>query len=124
MENNMKRLIALLLGIVLLLTAVSVLAEEEMDDLNKIAQIVEVEYLQPMNDGEDAKPEVLEKCLEMLKDAKGGPKKKPLELYCQVLLAIERGDFGEAGQTMFVLNRNSMKKIFDEEYIQKTAAKA
>lgn len=61
MENNMKRLIALLLGIVLLLTAVSVLAEEEMDDLNKIAQIVEVEYLQPMNDGEDAKPEVLEK---------------------------------------------------------------
>ena len=37
----MKRLIALLLGIVLLLTAVPALAEEEMDELNKIARKVE-----------------------------------------------------------------------------------
>ena len=89
----MKRLIALLLGIVLLLTAVPALADEETDDLNEIARKVEEEYLLPLSEGEGAKTEVLEVCLEMLKDAKGGPKKKPLELYCQVLLAIEKGDF-------------------------------
>lgn len=85
----MKRLIALLLGIVLLLTAVPALADEETDDLNEIARKVEEEYLLPLSEGEGAKTEVLEVCLEMLKDAKGGPKKKPLELYCRVLLAIE-----------------------------------
>ena len=71
----MKRLIALLLGIVLLLTAVPALAEEEMDELNKIARKVEEEYLLPLNEGEGAKVEVLETCLKMLKDAQGGPKK-------------------------------------------------
>ena len=89
----MKRLIALLLGIVLLLTAVPALADEETDDLNEIARKVEEEYLLPLSEGEGAKTEVLEVCLEMLKDAKGGPKKKPLELYCRVLLAIENGEF-------------------------------
>ena len=71
----MKRLIALLLGIVLLLTAVPALADEETDDLNEIARKVEEEYLLPLSEGEGAKTEVLEVCLEMLKDAKGGRRK-------------------------------------------------
>ena len=74
-KPHMKRLIALLLGIVLLLTAVPALADEETDDLNEIARKVEEEYLLPLSEGEGAKTEVLEVCLEMLKDAKGGPKK-------------------------------------------------
>ena len=45
----MKRLIALLLGIVLLLTAVPALADEETDDLNEIARKVEEEYLLPLS---------------------------------------------------------------------------
>lgn len=88
----MKRILALLLGIVLLMAAVPAvpaLADEETDDLNEIARKVEEEYLLPLSEGKGAKTEVLEVCLEMLKDAKGGPKKKPLELYCRVLLAIE-----------------------------------
>ncbi len=47
----MKRLIALLLGIVLLLTAVPALADEETDDLNEIARKVEEEYLLPLSEG-------------------------------------------------------------------------
>ena len=120
----MKRLIALLLGIVLLLTAVPALAEEEMDELNKIARKVEEEYLLPLNEGEDAKPEVLKVCLKLLKDAKGGPKKKPLELYCQVLLAIEKGDFDDANYTMFVLSQGSMKKTFNQEFIEKSGGES
>ena len=120
----MKRLIALLLGIMLLLTAMPALAEEEMDELNKIARKVEEEYLLPMNDGEGAKPEVLKVCLELLKDAKGGPKKKPLELYCQVLLAIEKGDFDDANYTMFVLSQGSMKKTFNQEFIEKSGGES
>ena len=123
----MKRLIALLLGIVLLLTAVPAvptLADEEADNLNKIAQMVEEEYLLPMYNGEDAKKEVLERCLKMLKDEKGGPKKKPLELYCQVLLYIENNQFDQANQTMFVLNQTAMKKTFDEEFIEKSGGES
>ena len=120
----MKRLIALLLGIVLLLTAVPALADEEADNLNKIAQMVEEEYLLPMYNGEDAKKEVLERCLEMLKEEKGGPKKKPLELYCQVLLYIENNQFDQANQTMFVLNQTAMKKTFNEEFIEKSGGES
>ena len=120
----MKRLIALLLGIVLLLTAVPALADEETDDLNEIARKVEEEYLLPLSEGEGAKTEVLEVCLEMLKDAKGGPKKKPLELYCQVLLAIEKGDFDDANYTMFVLSQGSMKKTFNQEFIEKSGGES
>ena len=58
----MKRLIALLLGIVLLLTAVPALADEETDDLNEIARKVEEEYLLPLSEGKGAKTEVLEVC--------------------------------------------------------------
>ena len=120
----MKRMVALLLGIALLLTTVPALAEEEMDELNKIARKVEEEYLLPLNEGEDAKPEVLKVCLELLKDAKGGPKKKPLELYCQVLLAIEKGDFDDANYTMFVLSQGSMKKTFNQEFIEKSGGES
>ena len=120
----MKRIITLLLGIVLLLTAVPALAEEEMDELNKIARKVEEEYLLPLSEDEGAKTEVLEVCLEMLKDAKGGPKKKPLELYCQVLLAIEKGDFDDANYTMFVLSQGSMKKTFNQEFIEKSGGES
>ena len=116
----MKRLIALLLGIVLLLTAVPALADEETDDLNEIARKVEEEYLLPLSEGEGAKTEVLEVCLEMLKDAKGGPKKKPLELYCRVLLAIENGEFEDAKHTMYVLNSKSMKDTFDKAFVEKS----
>ena len=116
----MKRFIALLLGIVLLLTAVPALADEETDDLNEIARKVEEEYLLPLSEGEGAKTEVLEVCLEMLKDAKGGPKKKPLELYCRVLLAIENGEFEDAKHTMYVLNSKSMKDTFDKAFVEKS----
>ena len=116
----MRRLIALLLGIVLLLTAVPALADEETDDLNEIARKVEEEYLLPLSEGKGAKTEVLEVCLEMLKDAKGGPKKKPLELYCRVLLAIENGEFEDAKHTMYVLNSKSMKDTFDKAFVEKS----
>lgn len=119
----MKRILALLLGIVLLMAAVPAvpaLADGEMDQLKEIATKVETEYLQPMSEGKDARPEVLETCLEILENAQGGPKKKPLELYCQVLLAIERGDFDDANYTMFVLSQGSMKKTFDKEFIEKS----
>ena len=120
----MKRILALLLGIVLLMATVPALADEETDDLNEIARKVEEEYLLPLSEGEGAKTEVLEVCLEMLKDAKGGPKKKPLELYCQVLLAIEKGDFDDANYTMFVLSQGSMKKTFNQEFIEKSGGES
>ena len=120
----MKRMVALLMGIALLLTAVPALADEETDDLNEIARKVEEEYLLPLSEDEGAKTEVLEVCLEMLKDAKGGPKKKPLELYCQVLLAIEKGDFDDANYTMFVLSQGSMKKTFNQEFIEKSGGES
>ena len=119
----MKRILALLLGIVLLMAAVPAvpaLADEETDDLNEIARKVEEEYLLPLSEGKGAKTEVLEVCLEMLKDAKGGPKKKPLELYCRVLLAIENGEFEDAKHTMYVLNSKSMKDTFDKAFVEKS----
>ena len=52
----MKRILALLLGIVLLMATVPALADEETDDLNEIARKVEEEYLLPLSEGEGAHP--------------------------------------------------------------------
>ena len=70
----MKRMVALLLGIALLL--MSVAAAD--DDLNEIAARVE-NYLEDMTD--DAGTQTLEECLELLKNVGNGPSKKALEIY-------------------------------------------
>ena len=77
----MKRMVALLLGIALLL--MSVAAAD--DDLNEIAARVEY-YLEDMTD--DAGTQTLEECLELLKNVGNGPSKKALEILFQKIVKI------------------------------------
>lgn len=108
----MKRMVALLLGIVLLL--MSVAAAD--DDLNEIAARVE-NYLEDMTD--DAGTQTLEECLELLKNVGNGPSKKALEIYCKILLNIAKENFDDANQSMYTLTL--LKKNFEEEFIEHSA---
>lgn len=108
----MKRMVALLLGIVLLL--MSVAAAD--DDLNEIAARVE-NYLEDMTD--DAGVQTLEECLELLKNVGNGPSKKALEIYCKILLNIAKENFDDANQSMYTLTL--LKKNFEEEFIEHSA---
>lgn len=108
----MKRMVALLLGIALLL--MSVAAAD--DDLNEIAARVE-NYLEDMTD--DAGVQTLEECLELLKNVGNGPSKKALEIYCKILLNIAKENFDDANQSMYTLTL--LKKNFEEEFIEHSA---
>lgn len=108
----MKRMVALLLGIALLL--MSVAAAD--DDLNEIAARVE-NYLEDMTD--DAGTQTLEECLELLKNVGNGPSKKALEIYCKILLNIAKENFDDANQSMYTLTL--LKKNFEEEFIEHSA---
>lgn len=108
----MKRMVALLLGIALLL--MSVAAAD--DDLNEIAARVE-NYLEDMTD--DAGTQTLEECLELLKNVGNGPSKKALEIYCKILLNIAKKNFDDANQSMYTLTL--LKKNFEEEFIEHSA---
>ena len=108
----MKRMVALLLGIALLL--MSVAAAD--DDLNEIAARVE-NYLEDMTD--DAGVQTLEECLELLKNVGNGPSKKALEIYCRILLNIAKENFDDANQSMYTLTL--LKKNFEEEFIEHSA---
>lgn len=108
----MKRMVALLMGIALLL--MSVAAAD--DDLNEIAARVE-NYLEDMTD--DAGVQTLEECLELLKNVGNGPSKKALEIYCKILLNIAKENFDDANQSMYTLTL--LKKNFEEEFIEHSA---
>ena len=103
----MKRIIALLLGIVLLTSVAA--ADNEL-----YAIVAEVEnYLANMEDGIDTA--TLETCLERLENMGNKPLNKTLEIYCKILLNIEQENFDAANQGMYALTL--LKEQFDEAFI-------
>lgn len=110
----MKRIMAMLLAILLLFSGVA-MAD---DDLNAIVQQLEGYLDDLMNsEGNRVSTTKLEKCVELLKKTKNR-NKKPLELYCSVLLSIERNQFDSANDDMFVLRNESMTKAFEENFVR------
>ncbi len=110
----MKRIVAMLLALLMLLGGVA-MADE---DLNAIVQRLEG-YLDTLreSEGNGVDTTALEECMVLLKETKNR-KKKPLELYCSVLLSIERNQFDEANGNMFVLRKESMSKPFEEDFVE------
>ena len=110
----MKRFVAMLLALLMLLGGVA-MADE---DLNAIVQRLEG-YLDTLreSEGNGVDTTALEECMVLLKETKNR-KKKPLELYCSVLLSIERNQFDEANGNMFVLRKESMSKPFEEDFVE------
>jgi len=110
----MKRFVAMLLALLMILGGVG-MAE---DDLNAIVQRLEG-YLDTLreSEGNGVDTTALEECMVLLKETKNR-KKKPLELYCSVLLSIERNQFDEANGNMFVLRKESMSKPFEEDFVE------
>ena len=110
----MKRIVAMLLALLMLLGGVA-MAD---DDLNAIVQRLEG-YLDTLreSEGNGVDTTALEECMVLLKETKNR-KKKPLELYCSVLLSIERNQFDEANGNMFVLRKESMSKPFEEDFVE------
>lgn len=110
----MKRIMAMLLALLLLFSGVG-MAEEE---LNVVVKQLE-EYLDDLmnSEGSGVDTTKLETCVELLKETKNR-KKKPLELYCAVLLSIERNQFDSADDDMFVLRNESVTKAFEENFVR------
>ena len=110
----MKRFVAMLLALLMLFGGVG-MADE---DLNAIVQRLEG-YLDTLreSEGNGVDTTALEECMVLLKETKNR-KKKPLELYCSVLLSIERNQFDEANGNMFVLRKESMSKPFEEDFVE------
>ena len=110
----MKRFVAMLLALLMLLGGEGT-AEE---DMNAIVQRLEG-YLDTLreSEGNGVDTTALEECMVLLKETKNR-KKKPLELYCSVLLSIERNQFDEANGNMFVLRKESMSKPFEEDFVE------
>ena len=102
----MKQLVAMLLALLLLFSG-AVMADE---DLNAIVPRLE-EYLDDLTDskGNGVDATKLEECVKFLEETKSR-NKKSLELYCSVLLSIEKNQFTNANGDMFVLRRESMAK--------------
>ena len=107
----MKRILALLLGIVLLMAAVPAvpaLADEELSsELKEIQGLLE-EYIGNMDSVKDEaeitqNTNILRDCLAKLENTSGGPAKKAIEVYCNVLLKIESQEFVDARQNMRAL---------------------
>ena len=110
----MKRIMAMLLALLLLFGG----AAMADDDLNAIVQQLEGYLDDLMNsEGNRVSTTKLEKCVELLKKTKNR-NKKPLELYCSVLLSIERNQFDSANDDMFVLRNESMTKAFEENFVR------
>ena len=110
----MKRIMAMLLALLLLFGG----AAMADDDLNAIVQRLEGYLDELMNsEGNGVDTTKLETCVEFLKETKNR-KKKPLELYCSVLLSIERNQFDSADDDMFVLRNESMTKAFEESFVR------
>ena len=110
----MKRLVAMLLALLLLFSG-AVMADE---DLNAIVPKLE-EYLDDLTNskGNGVDTKKLEECVKFLEETKSR-NKKPLELYCSVLLSIEKNQFTNANGDMFVLRRESMAKSFEENFVK------
>lgn len=93
----MKRILALLLGIVLLMAAVPAvpaLADEELSSELKEIQGQLEEYIGNMDSVKDEaeitqNTNILRGCLAKLEKTSGGPAKKAIEVYCNVLMKIE-----------------------------------
>ena len=110
----MKRIVAILLALLMLFGGVA-MADE---DLNAIVQRLEG-YIDTLMEskGKGVSTTTLEECLVLLEGTKSR-KKKPLELYCKILLAIERNQFDDAYGDMFVLSRESMANSFEEDFVK------
>ena len=110
----MKQLVAMLLALLLLFSG-AVMADE---DLNAIVPRLE-EYLDDLTDskGNGVDATKLEECVKFLEETKSR-NKKSLELYCSVLLSIEKNQFTNANGDMFVLRRESMAKSFEENFVK------
>ena len=107
----MKRILALLLGIVLLMAAVPAvpaLADEEPSSELKEIQGQLEEYIGNMDSVKDEaeitqNTNILRGCLAKLEKTSGGPAKKAIEVYCNVLMKIESQEFVDARQNMRAL---------------------
>ena len=107
----MKRILALLLGIVLLMAAVPAvpaLADEEPSSELKEIQGQLEEYIGNMDSVKDEaeitqNTNILRECLAKLEKTSGGPAKKAIEVYCNVLMKIESQEFVDARQNMRAL---------------------
>ena len=107
----MKRILALLLGIVLLMAAVPAvpaLADEELSSELKEIQGQLEEYIGNMDSVKDEaeitqNTNILRGCLAKLEKTSGGPAKKAIEVYCNVLMKIESQEFVDARQNMRAL---------------------
>ena len=107
----MKRILALLLGIVLLMAAVPAvpaLADEELSSELKEIQGQLEEYIGNMDSVKDEaeitqNTNILRECLAKLEKTSGGPAKKAIEVYCNVLMKIESQEFVDARQNMRAL---------------------
>ena len=110
----MKQLVAMLLALLLLFSG-AVIADE---DLNAIVPKLE-EYLDELmnSKGNGVDTKKLEECVKFLEETKSR-NKKSLELYCSVLLSIEKNQFTNANGDMFVLRRESMAKSFEENFVK------
>ena len=109
----MKRFVAMLLALLLLVSGVA-MAE---DELSLVVQRLGgyLDMLQA-SEGRGVDTISLEECVEALQEMKNR-KKKPLELYCSVLLCIEQNRFVRANEDMFVLRKESMAKSFEENFL-------
>ena len=108
----MKRFMALLLAALLLFTGMAA-AEDKMDAITKKLE----GYLSELSasEGKSVNTTALEECLSQLEAVKTR-QKKPLELYCRVLLLIEQDRYDEANQYMYVLQAPSMASMLDEYF--------
>lgn len=120
----MKRILALLLGIVLLMAAVPAvpaLADEELSsELKEIQGLLE-EYIGNMDSVKDEaaitqNTNILRDCLAKLENTSGGPAKKAIEVYCNVLLKIESQEFVDARQNMRALKL--LKDNFEAAFLK------
>ena len=111
----MKRFVAMLMALLLLFGGVAMAANE---DLNAIVRQLE-DYLDMLaySKGNGVDTTELEQCMKLLEETRIR-NKKPLELYCSILLAIEKNQFANANGDMFVLRRESMAKNFEEDFVK------
>jgi len=112
----MKRFMVLLIAALLLFMGIAA-AEDEMDEIVRKLE----GYLDELSEseGKAVNTMALEECLGLLEEVKA-KQKKPLELYCKVLLSIERNQFEEANQYMYVLQNPSMMNMFDEYFVKRS----